>query len=391
MNENKKEIIKYDFLYYIRYTGDAFFYPFVWFFFNSLGYQNSQISYILLIAPAVSFFVNPFWSIVSKNANSNKIIGGIFSVIEAVAIVLLIYFNAPLYLAIIVFLIISIAGQPFYILLDGYTVNFCTEIKYEYTKIRIFGSISYTVATLIAAILINRMDYTISFYVAGGLFILTSVIMFLLRPLESSSNTEIAQKADLKLLFKNKYFYFFSLVFILWISTQTSIDSYLGGFFKDIYSYDRSQYMYIMFGFILTEVIVIMLLFKFGEKINVILIVLLGMFANILRYFLNFLQLPVPVIIIASMLRGISMSFYIYSYFRILKKIVKQRNITAANLITNSVASVYRVSVILAGGYIANDPSNYKYLFLIGIILTVVGTIFIVPLAKNRESVNYDV
>ena len=71
-------------------------------------------------------------------------------------------------------ILVAIAGQPFYILLDGYTSIFAKNNGYQYSKIRLFGSLSYALSTLAAG-------YVIKFYGFGTAFLYYRFFSLLLR------------------------------------------------------------------------------------------------------------------------------------------------------------------------------------------------------------------
>ena len=94
----KKEIIKLDLAFLIRYMGDALFFPFMFLYFQSLGYKNDQISYILIIFPLVSIFINPFWTYFTKNINKNIFLIVALTILETAAILAFVFFTKNIYI-----------------------------------------------------------------------------------------------------------------------------------------------------------------------------------------------------------------------------------------------------------------------------------------------------
>src|SRR5690554_6229102 len=115
-----KEESKYKITNFLRYYGDALFYPFLALYFSHLNKTESQIGFLLMLIPLLGAILNPFWSLASKNINYNRKIIIFLSLIEAVVIIYLTLVVKLPYL-VIGALLLAIVGQPFYVLFDGFT------------------------------------------------------------------------------------------------------------------------------------------------------------------------------------------------------------------------------------------------------------------------------
>ena len=114
------ETFKYQLTNFIRYAGDAFFYPFLIYYLHYVGLDNSQAGLILMIMPLVAIFINPIWSLFSKNVNYNRWFFSILTILEGIGVILLVQAGSSLTLIILTIILIAIVGQPIYILLDSF-------------------------------------------------------------------------------------------------------------------------------------------------------------------------------------------------------------------------------------------------------------------------------
>ena len=165
---------KYKLLTTIRYFGDACFYPFFSLYLKSAGLVESRIGFILSITPIISIIINPIYSFLCKNLKQTKKILEIITIVEAF-IITLIGFSSDFYIISILTILLAIFGSCHYGLLDSITVVFASSNNVDFSKIRIYGSISYIIATSLGGIVIDVIGYRTSFIIAASLFILSGL------------------------------------------------------------------------------------------------------------------------------------------------------------------------------------------------------------------------
>lgn len=370
------KILKYKIIYYIRYSADAFFYPFIFLYLSSLGYTNKDLGWILMLLPLVGVFINPIWLLFSKNVNQNKKFLIIFSVCEGLLIILLTHLNFSIYWIFLIMFSISIFSRPYYILMDGYSVEFCSQIKYEYTKLRIFGSIAYAITTISAGFIINYLGYVIPFHISAILFIITGIVFLSVDKLNIDEENLVNVQPNYRELFTNKSFWKFLILCVFWSSVQFASDTYLPGYFTDIYNVSNSTYGIIIFGYFLTEVVLMFIFSMLSHKLNTRIIITIGILSNFIRYLVYYMQPSLINVIIFTQLRGLSLACYLFMFFKILRQKVHAKNITLANIVISSVMSLVNVLITVIGGYVTNDKNYYQYFFLASATLTIVALIF---------------
>jgi hypothetical protein len=121
--------------------------------------------------------------------------------------------------------------------------------------------------------------------------------------------------------------------------------------------------------FVLLEVVTLRFLtlkgYQYSEK-------KLFLIANVLilfRYISYSLNLPLPIILATTMLRGISWGIYLYAHIKYVIKIVKMENITMAILIVTLLSSIYAgIGSVGAGLLIGGVGYQTFYLVLTGLI-----------------------
>ena len=125
-------------LYLLRYFGDAFFYAYYQIYLKSLNISDSRIGLLLSISPLVLILMNPFWNLITKNANVNKKIISVSTIIEGILIIC--FSQTTSFVPILVLtVLIAMSGTQFYSLLDGYSGTFSSVNHLDYTPNILIG------------------------------------------------------------------------------------------------------------------------------------------------------------------------------------------------------------------------------------------------------------
>lgn len=370
----KIERIKQKSIFFIRYFGDALFYPFFYLYLINFGYKDSTIGWILMIFPLTAIFINPIWGLLSKNPNSNKKIAILLCGLEAISIMILVLVGAnPIFIVILTFLI-SILGQPTYILLDGYALAFSKEEEIEYSSIRVFASLGYALAALVAGILAEKFGFQVPFLLAAFLFSIAGMILVLKKDIKFNKDVSSKQKYDLKELFKNKRFWFLIIQLFLFIQTMYSIENYIPKFYKLAIGINDQQYGFLIFGIVILEVIFLFFMPKIAKKIKTDKLVLIATLLLVLRIIIYIFSKDKVLLILVSLLRAPIMAVFLYGFYKLFEEIVKPYNITMSIFIFNISSNIYRVFLTVIFGYIIiND--DYKYVFISGICFLTISLI----------------
>lgn len=377
-----KEVRKYQLTYFVRFIGDALFYPFFALYLNSMGISNDQVGWILMILPLVALFANPIWSSLSRNINDNRHIMRILTILEAITVIVLIQLKQTEYIALAV-VILAIVGQPVYVLLDSYTSVFGKKTNYPYGNIRLFGSFSYGVTTIVGGVMIARLGYQETFIAAAVFFALFAVALSWILPLDISSDTELNVKSEPRLLMKNKKFILFAIFYIITLGILFGGDNYLSIYFKSL-GVSPDEYGLIMFVFIIFEMLVLWLLSANGYRFKTKTLLLTIVLTNALRFFVYGIDLPLFVYITVSLIRSLTMGTMLYITIRYIEEIVVPRNITLGILVFSSFRSLFTAMTTLFGGYMTDALGYRPFYILCGLIA--LSAVFFIDYRKPKEA-----
>ncbi len=387
----KKEIIKLDLAFLIRYMGDALLYPFMFLYFQSLGYKNDQISYILIIFPLVSIFINPFWTYFAKNINRNIFLIVMLTALETGAILAFIFFTKNIYIVALISLAIAIFSQPIYLLLDSFAGGFCENNDYEFANIRIFGAIGYALLCVVGGLVADYFGFKVSFLSAVTLFVLAGVLIFLIKPIKFNKSAKFAEKTQLKLLFKNKKFWIFTTIFVLFMSTFKVFDQFQPDYFLVVGAINKSWYGAILTGFVVIETIFIFLLARYFKEVDSYLLFGVAIALTLFRFFVYISTDNIYAIIAVTLLRSISMAIFIFVYFKLLFSLVAPNNFNFSVIIINSLVNVLFIGLNIFAGKLTKNH-EYFYFFLICIVLC--GVAFLIyarDIMKKIEKEYFDI
>ena len=262
-----QETFKFKLFYFVRYFGDAFFYPFMSLYFISKGVTEAQLGLILAITPIVTILVNPLWTFLAKDMRAIRFILKTMTLIEGILIITLTQVSGFEFYALIIGLI-ALLCSPFISIQDGFTATFANQNNIEYTSIRIQASISYVIALVLAGIVVVYLGYAILFSIAGGMFILTMLIVMWIKPFKEESQRQSAPKRDIKALLRNKEFYKYLVFYTLMIGAVRVGDSFFGVYMTSVKGLDTIQYGLLYAAFVLVEVIFIRILINKGQLIS---------------------------------------------------------------------------------------------------------------------------
>ncbi len=376
----KLEPVKYQLTTFIRYVGDAFIYPFLTLYLSFIGLENKDVGLIMMILPMVAIFINPIWSKFSRNVNYNRHFVRVLTIIEALAVIMLVNVGASTLLIALAVFIIGVSGQPLYILLDSYVITYANMENYEYSKIRIFGSIAYCVTVIVSGV-VAAYDYKLAFYIGAGAFILTSMLLTWIKPLDISGNETLMLKAEPKKLFENKRYIKYTIFVTLTLATMFTFDTYFPVYLKDIYSVGEIHYGFIVSAYILVELIILFILGRVGKKVSILHLSTFMILSLAIRYGVyalsGIINIPLPIILVVTLLRGVPISVSLYMMMKMIANLVNPNNITLATIIMGSARAAFTTVLTVFGGYLTNNVAYYKYWFLLGAVLSILAFAFI--------------
>ena len=362
----EKDYILLRIMTFFRYFGDCFFYGYFLLFLRSKSLSESTIGMVSALTPIIALISNPLWSHLSKNANNNRKIMMIITILEGVAIILFTQVNVIEMIALLTILI-SFVGSPFYSLHDGFIGTFAKTYKKDYSKIRFIGGFGYFAATLVSALILHlsNNNYEILLYLSGAFFILISFFFIYIKPIDLSltkGGEEV--KRNYKAILKNKTFAIYMIVYFLVNTVSFAADSYVGLYFTEYHKLSSSNWSFIFAGYLLAEVIVMLILSKKTDKINPNIIWVIITILYPLRALVYALDLPLPLIIIATSFRGIAYGLMLTVNIMCVEKICGIENVTASFFIMAIFTAVIQALSHFVFGNVIEEV-GYQVFFLI--------------------------
>lgn len=373
---------KFQLFYFIRFFGDAFFYPFMSIYLMSKGLSEGQLGIVLAITPITTILANPLWNFLIKDMRTSRMVLKFMTMIEGVLIITLTQVSGFELYSLVITLIAFICS-PFIPIQDGFAATFANRQKIEYSSIRIYASIAYVIASALAGLLVGLVGYTALFIVSGSFFIATMFIVLWLKPVGEDPTKGDAPKRDIRKLLKNREFIKYLVFYVLVIGSVRIGDSFFGVYITESRGMGMVAYGILYSAFVLVEVWTMRFLMVKGLIVSEQKLMVFSTVLFALRFLCYGLNLPLSVIIIATLFRGLSWGIVIYAHIKFVMKIVSVENITTAIMMLTLFFSIFTgVGNFIFGSVIENY--GYKWLFfgMMGMLVLGLG-IFIVFIPKT--------
>lgn len=376
---------------FVRYLGDAFFYGYFYLFLKSRGLAEDTIGIVTALTPLVSILLSPIWNHFAKDFNASRKIMTIITIFEGIFIIS-ISRCFSLEFIILFTVLIAVVGTPFYNFHNGFCDTYAKLNNKAFSVIRAMGSIAYVCALLFISFILKWTDnnYELLFYIGGGLFIVTSVFLFLIKPITVDEIKQVGQR-DYKKVLTNKKFIIYVVIINLTYLISFTADNFISLFLTTDYSITPAGWAYIYAGFVTVETICYFAIAKL--KINPSLGIIIMAFLYMSRWFLYSLGISKPLVIAATMLRGIAFGLSTPMTLKKIEKIVGIENVTTGCFISGIFASLFQIlSSVLFGKLIT--LYGYKTFFLIiaiivfvGLIIAIIDYIFELKQEKKEKTV----
>ena len=366
-----KEITKYKLLSAIRYLGDSFYYPFISLYLVSCGLIESNIGFILSITPLVSIFTNPIYTKLCKNVKTTKNVLTIITVLEAI-VIFTISFCSNFYVISSLVLLLALFGTSHYGLMDSLITIFANKNDVPFSKIRIFGSITYVIGTTAGGYVIKFGGYHLCFGIAMVLFVLSGFLYFVIKPIEEDYS-EIT-KVKYRDLLKHKEYLFFTLFYVVFIGMM-----YASDYFFPVYLESRgitsNQYGLIYSYYVTLEVIVLFILGRTKKKINNNYLLLLATMFMLTRQIVNYLNAPIALVIIASGFRGISWAIILHISYKYVVDLLGD-NLGTVGIMTMTLFQSLLIFILNnVDGMLIETYQSYKPFYMLMIVLATVAVV----------------
>lgn len=368
--------------YILRYIGDSFFFCFFQVFMLSKGLAEDKIGILMSFMPFVAVCVAPLWSGATHNIRSMKIALVIMSIIEGVMVV--IFGNISLMSSfVIVIILISIVDNPFYSLLDGYTTIYAHYLGAEYSSIRKYGSIAYIIGSVLGSLVISHWGYEVGFLI-GGLTMISVSIMLSSVPVISMQTTP-KDKVNLRAVITDKRLLCYVGMVLTIITTAGVCGNFFNTYLVERFNFNDAYCGYLKAVEVCFEVLSIVVLGKFGSKINVKWLYVALSACYLLKCAIVPIGAPLGVTLAVSCVQGFAFGTYIHVHYKHFSSLVGEKLLTAAIL-----CQLIAHSILLSLGNIligkAITTYGYATAYLILTAITFVGfSLFTIGAVSKKD------
>lgn len=379
-----KEITKYRILTFLRYLGDSLFYPFFSLFLQNQGLVEGKIGFILSISPLIGIITNPIYTKICKNYTITKNILGIVSIIEALLIASISFFS-NFYIIGGITLLIALFGSCHYGLMDSLITIFASNENANYSSIRLFGSSAYIIGTILGGILINYFSFSLCFMASCILFIVSGIIYHLIKPI--NYNKESKETVKLQVIFKNKEFVLFLILYTILMGTTNAGDNFFSVYLKSR-GIGSTEYGFINAYYVIIEVVLLLIFTKNAKKINNNLLLVIGAASLSVRMFINGIYAPLFLVIVSAGLRGVTYAILLHVSFQMVLTIVGEKKATTGIMLITLGQAIFVLIFNNINGNLIEKTNTYKYYYLLMLffaISSLVLSLYRFILKKNKK------
>jgi PPP family 3-phenylpropionic acid transporter len=364
---------RYRILYFIRFLGDSFFFPYFSLYIASLGYEGTTLGIILSITPFVNIIANTIWSIFTSDVQKTRKIIQWITVIEALVVFLFTKLETIQMVVLLTVLLGAIDG-PYYNMQDGITATYANNNNVEYSTIRVCASISYAIGSFLAGIVIQYYGYGTSFTVCALLFFISVFLIHRIAPIKDASIDKKKSGGNLKELLTNPSYLNYLVFILLCLNASSLADAYFVIYLQSI-GLAESNVGLVLGITVVFEALTMILLYRYGSKVSERQWIIIALILIIIRFGTYALDLPLIPVLVVSSFKGISWGIILFANIKYIIKIVGIKQVTAAilvNSIANSIISVIAHPIL---GYIYKNI-GFPQLFLIIIVIMIIGIIY---------------
>lgn len=369
---------KYKIITIIRYFAEALFFPFISLFLSNNGLSTTEIGLIIGLIPLAGLLMNPLYSYLCKTPKVTKTVLAIMSTIEAILITIFVFVSGFVPSLILVVLI-SITSSSNFGLIDSLLTLVAKQNNKPFSSIRVFGSSSYMVGAFLAGYITKWTSYRVLFIIAAVFFVVVTLVYLLTQSPQMVSDENDINNTRFIDIIKNKSFVLYLLFYVLLIGTMQIGDDYFSLYLQSRGG-DASDYSNVMFGFIIVEIMVMLVLSKWGDKLKRKLkLFFVATIVLILRLIIQSIpSIPQWALIVSQLTRGITWGIALYLSTSYVLKLLEDKAATRGIMLIMMINQIFTSLFKLVGGYVI-DLIGYAhfYLILVGTSIISLGVFLI--------------
>lgn len=351
------------------------------------GFNDSQTSIIVgLTALAVlptSLLWGTFIDRSKKLMKFSKI-----SLVGTIIFTILLLFSNNFYLFFLIYIMRTIAVQPYFSLLSEYTIDKASQMDIRYGVVLSSLSLGWGLAGIIGLFFMNYIGITGMLYLSVVLLIIQLLILNTLpeytTKIKYNSNEQIKLISNLKLLFKNKKFIYFLFIYTLLISTSGSSTGYGTSSLLIKLNTPQNIITLVPFTLIIFEIFTISNIEKFSFFKKTYISLFLAASILVVRWLIMAITSSYMLVMASLLLHGFSQGILSPLITANVVTMVEERQRSTA-LLLNSLLQTLFVAIInlLLGQFVPYfGISTYGSLYL---IIALICSVFIVSKIKSNK------
>ncbi|TYR82802.1 MFS transporter [Priestia megaterium] len=337
--------------------------------------SGTQVGVIMSISPVVMIVAQPFWGLIADYTQKTRLVLTVTLICTGVAGIFF-SFSQHYYFLILLAGVLAFFQGALIPLSDSITLNYITRVHGDYGAIRLWGAIGFAVAVLIVGGLAEKFGLHIIFYIFASILSVAALLAWLL-PKESQS-LKVDMRSGIRELMKMKKFILFLWITFLIFGPISANNFYFGIYITSL-------------GGTLTGVGIAFLLAAGSEapfmkvasvwikKIGVMKILLLAACIAFFRWTFYFLEPPLLLIYLTTVVQGFSIGLFIpaaLQYVRDLAPLhVRATAVSVYAAVGNGMGSwfcTFLGGVILEHYHAATVYGFFMTLTLLGCVLIVI-------------------
>jgi len=274
---------------------------------------------------------------------------------------------------------------------DLIATNYCDKIKYDFGRVRAFGSFGWMLGAMLLGFLVDGLSVDIFGRTIGfdgmiglgmavfGLYIIFALtafgMTFFLSKNEHQTSVEKAETknqislSDIKILFANKNFRFIMFFMLITILAVDGATGYSANHLVTVLGAPVSIISWLMFAMVLPEVLMLPWMGRFVAKFGFKTLYYVAVITMIIRLFVYGTTTNTTAFLLISMVHGIGIGMHISGNFAYIRKVVDPKMLALAFTVTASVSALSKAVLRYAYGFVYEYISSFTVYRISGVIL----------------------
>ncbi len=300
-------------LYYAIFFGVmGMYFAYVNVAFIQRGYSGVQIGIFSSLSSVMILLASPLLTGLADRKGWHREILAMGGVVFALSL-LGIHFVHDFVAVLPLMALAAFASAPFNPLSDGLSIHMANQHQLDFGKMRVWGSIGFTIVCILAGLVYDRTGLGVLFLAGAVLFLLRGAAAVLLDPVENNEPTHLAMPSGMKgwlSPLKDKVFVVFLAVIFLWGCTSSGFFTY-ASIYMDQLSSSSFLVGLMMALAALGEVPSVLLADRLSRRHGLLPMLMAGIALFVLVIFLTALLSNPVLIVILSMVRGLGYGLFI--------------------------------------------------------------------------------